>query len=196
MSGKKPRAHPASIASSASTIIDVGPQIAADEDELYAAVGAIARRTRPVAVPVDSSSTSSASLPGSPADQNPTNGASNNADTQLLLESDRAKHSASMSSSVRAHVYEGGIRYHAFRDGKYPFPNDEVEQNRDDMKHTMTIMLCHDAYFLAPVEERLEAGGEVLDLGECDFSKGCGSNPAPPLRIWLRVSATSHCWMQ
>ena len=101
-----------------------------------------------------------------------------------------------MSSSVRAHVYEGGIRYHAFRDGKYPFPNDEVEQNRDDMKHTMTIMLCHDAYFLAPVEERLEAGGEVLDLGECDFSKGCGSNPAPPLRIWLRVSATSHCWMQ
>ncbi|KAK3347149.1 S-adenosyl-L-methionine-dependent methyltransferase [Lasiosphaeria hispida] len=69
-------------------------------------------------------------------------------------------------SSVHAHVYEGGLRYHAFRDGKYAFPNDEVEQNRDDMKHSMSLLLCHGAYFYAPVEEVLAAGGaEVLDLG-------------------------------
>lgn len=73
---------------------------------------------------------------------------------------------ASITSSVREHVYEGGIRYHAFRAGRYAFPNDETEQNRDDMKHAMTLMLCRGAYFYAPVEPVLEAGGEVLDLGE------------------------------
>lgn len=74
-----------------------------------------------------------------------------------------------MTSSVRDHVYEGGLRYHAYHAGKYAFPNDEVEQNRDDMKHTMTVMLCHGAYFYAPVEGLLEEGGEVLDLGEFLF---------------------------
>jgi hypothetical protein len=72
-----------------------------------------------------------------------------------------------MTSSVRDHVFEGGLRYHAYRAGRYAFPNDETEQNRDDMKHTMTLMLCRGAFFYAPVEEVLEAGGaEVLDLGE------------------------------
>jgi hypothetical protein len=73
---------------------------------------------------------------------------------------------ASMTSSVRDHVFEGGLRYHAYRAGKYAFPNDETEQNRDDMKHTMTLMLCNWQYFYAPVEEALERGAEVLDLGE------------------------------
>jgi len=74
--------------------------------------------------------------------------------------------SSSLKSSVVKHVYENGIRYHGFRAGRYPFPNDDDEQNRDDMKHTMAQMLCHDAYFYSPVEEALEAGGEVLDLGK------------------------------
>ena len=67
---------------------------------------------------------------------------------------------------MREHVYEGGLRYHAYRAGKYAFPNDEVEQNRDDMKHGMTLMLCRGEYFYAPVGGVLEGGGEVLDLGE------------------------------
>ncbi|KAL1840993.1 hypothetical protein VTJ49DRAFT_7547 [Mycothermus thermophilus] len=72
---------------------------------------------------------------------------------------------ASVTSSVRDHVFEGGLRYHAYRAGKYSFPNDETEQTRDDMKHTMTLMLCNGEYFYAPVGEVLERGGEVLDLG-------------------------------
>jgi hypothetical protein len=86
--------------------------------------------------------------------------------TPFSFDSDMSKYPASMTSSVRDHVYEGGLRYHAYRAGKYAFPNDEVEQNRDDMKHTMTLMLCHGAYFYAPVEDVLEEGAEVLDLGE------------------------------
>ena len=78
---------------------------------------------------------------------------------------DMSKYPASMTSSVRAHVYEGGLRYHAYKDGKYAFPNDDVEQNRDDMKHAMTLMLMRGKHFYAPMEEVLEEGGEVLDLG-------------------------------
>ncbi|KAK0644278.1 S-adenosyl-L-methionine-dependent methyltransferase [Cercophora newfieldiana] len=90
---------------------------------------------------------------------------SNSTRENLVFQAEAGKQSASMSSSVRAHIYESGIRYHAYRDGKYPLPNDEVEQNRDDMKHSMTLMLCHGAHFLAPVGAALKGGGEVLDLG-------------------------------
>ncbi len=87
---------------------------------------------------------------------------------------DHSRYPASMTSSVRDHVYEGGLRYHAYRAGKYAFPNDEAEQNRDDMKHAMTLMLCRGAYFYSPVEDVLEAGGaEVLDLGEFCFLWRC-----------------------
>lgn len=72
---------------------------------------------------------------------------------------------ASMTSSIRQHVYEGGLRYHAFQDGRYAFPNDDVEQNRDDMKHTMTLLLCKGKHFYAPIEKVLKKGGKVLDLG-------------------------------
>jgi hypothetical protein len=85
--------------------------------------------------------------------------------TAFAFDRDMSRYPASMTSSVRDHVYEGGLRYHAYRAGRYAFPNDETEQNRDDMKHTMTLMLCRGAYFYAPVEEVLEAGAEVLDLG-------------------------------
>ncbi|KXX75400.1 Phosphoethanolamine N-methyltransferase 1 [Madurella mycetomatis] len=83
----------------------------------------------------------------------------------FTFDSDMTKYPPSMTSSVRDHVYEGGLRYHAYRAGRYAFPNDDVEQNRDDMKHSMTLMLCQGAYFYAPVEPVLEAGAEVLDLG-------------------------------
>lgn len=86
--------------------------------------------------------------------------------------------SSSLKSSVVDHVYENGMRYHGFRAGKYPFPNDDVEQNRDDMKHTMAQMLCHDAYFYSPIEDALEAGGEVLDLGTLVSLPSI--RPAPP----------------
>jgi len=70
-----------------------------------------------------------------------------------------------VTSSVQNHVYEGGLRYHAFRPGIYAFPNDEVEQHRDDMKHSLSQMLSDGAYFFAPVADKLVEGGEVLDLG-------------------------------
>ncbi|KAK3682339.1 S-adenosyl-L-methionine-dependent methyltransferase [Podospora appendiculata] len=92
-------------------------------------------------------------------------GSSGSGSGAFAFDSDMSKYPPSMTSSVRAHVYEGGLRYHAFRDGQYAFPNDEIEQSRDDMKHTMTLMVTRGEYFYAPVGEKLEAGGNVLDLG-------------------------------
>ncbi|KAK4151525.1 S-adenosyl-L-methionine-dependent methyltransferase [Chaetomidium leptoderma] len=97
--------------------------------------------------------------------------ASTAAGTPFAFGHDMARYPASMTSSVRDHVYEGGLRYHAYRAGKYAFPNDDVEQNRDDMKHTMTLMLCRGAYFYAPVVEALEEGGTgtgiwAMELGD------------------------------
>ncbi|KAK4178875.1 S-adenosyl-L-methionine-dependent methyltransferase [Triangularia setosa] len=68
--------------------------------------------------------------------------------------------STSLAESVREFIYENGRRYHKFREGMYNFPNDDVEQQREDMKHQMVKMLCGKLYF-APVERPQQ----VLDIG-------------------------------
>ncbi|KAJ9142342.1 S-adenosyl-L-methionine-dependent methyltransferase [Pleurostoma richardsiae] len=98
-----------------------------------------------------------------PETEDPGAGITESSDSDLGI--DVADYPASMTSSIRAHVYEGGLRYHAFRDGRYAFPNDDIEQNRDDMKHAMTLMLMRGEYFYAPVGETLREGGSVYDLG-------------------------------
>jgi hypothetical protein len=98
--------------------------------------------------------------------------------------------STSLAESVRDYVYENGRRYHRFREGRYNFPNDDVEyvppylspthapavavwrwrrgfadgiyrQQREDMKHAMVKMLCGQLYF-APIGEHPH---EILDIG-------------------------------
>jgi len=73
-----------------------------------------------------------------------------------------SSYTASITSSIKQHVYEGGLRYHAFRDGKYAFPNDEIEQNRDDMKHAMTLLLCDGRLHFAPIGANPL---HIIDLG-------------------------------
>lgn len=43
--------------------------------------------------------------------------------------------SASLKSSILNYTYENGRRYHAYRAGQYPLPNDEAEQSRMDLLH-------------------------------------------------------------
>ncbi|KAH6713325.1 S-adenosyl-L-methionine-dependent methyltransferase [Leptodontidium sp. MPI-SDFR-AT-0119] len=70
--------------------------------------------------------------------------------------------STSISSSIRNHTFEDGIRYHRFHDGQYAFPNDENEQNRDDMKHAMTLLLCNQKLHFAPLGDSPQ---RIIDLG-------------------------------
>ncbi|KAF5017330.1 hypothetical protein F66182_10759 [Fusarium sp. NRRL 66182] len=52
--------------------------------------------------------------------------------------------STSLNTSVYQHAFENGRRYHQYRNGTYPIPNDDAEQNRDDMKHAMMLELTDD----------------------------------------------------
>lgn len=96
---------------------------------------------------------------------------------QLELESDAGYESddrgsmasTSLSSSVRDYLFENGRRYHRFREGRYNFPNDEPEQDREDMKHACVKMLCQERLYFAPIDED-ENGGKgppqnILDIG-------------------------------
>lgn len=70
--------------------------------------------------------------------------------------------STSVTSSVRDYMYENGRRYHRFREGLYNFPNDEVEQEREDMKHAMVKLLCNQKLHFAPIGEWPQ---QILDIG-------------------------------
>ncbi|KAF9762832.1 hypothetical protein IL306_003300 [Fusarium sp. DS 682] len=71
----------------------------------------------------------------------------------------------SLTDSIRQHIIEGGLRYHSYHAGKYLFPNDETEQDREELKHNLTVYLSDDRLFFAPIGQLLEKGAEVLDLG-------------------------------
>jgi hypothetical protein len=51
---------------------------------------------------------------------------------------------------MRNYKYENGRRYHRFREGTYNFPNDEMEQDREDLKHALVVKLCQ-AWYFAPI---------------------------------------------
>ncbi|KAJ4315587.1 hypothetical protein N0V84_008297 [Fusarium piperis] len=70
--------------------------------------------------------------------------------------------STSVGSSVRDYMYENGRRYHSFREGAYNFPNDDVEQEREDMKHAMVKLLCSQNLHFAPIGNHPQ---EILDIG-------------------------------
>ena len=72
----------------------------------------------------------------------------------------------SLTDSIREHIVEGGFRYHAYHAGKYPFPNDSVEQQCDEMRHVLTLALSEGQAFYAPIDAMLLEGAEVLDIGE------------------------------
>ncbi len=49
--------------------------------------------------------------------------------------------STSITSSVYAYEFENGRRFHSYKHGRYPVPNDDQEQSREDMKHAMLMEL-------------------------------------------------------
>lgn len=56
--------------------------------------------------------------------------------------------STSVASNVYRHEYDHGRRYHSYKNGRYPIPNDDQEQNREDMKHAMMMELTVSALWI------------------------------------------------
>lgn len=67
----------------------------------------------------------------------------------------------SLTSSIYEYRFENGRRYHAYKEGKYAFPNDETEQERLDILHHIYLLLYKDKLHLAPVEDPQR----ILDVG-------------------------------
>ncbi|KAG5969549.1 hypothetical protein E4U58_001351 [Claviceps cyperi] len=60
------------------------------------------------------------------------------------------------------HTYERGRRYPVFGDIQYPIPIDEMEQDREDMQHTMMMMLMENKLFLSPIGNHPQ---NIFDIG-------------------------------
>ncbi|KAI1372270.1 S-adenosyl-L-methionine-dependent methyltransferase [Hypoxylon crocopeplum] len=69
--------------------------------------------------------------------------------------------SISMSEEVRDYVFENSRRYHKYSEGRYHFPNDDAEQEREDMQHAMVMLMCDGKLHYAP----LDNPQSVLDIG-------------------------------
>lgn len=53
-------------------------------------------------------------------------------------------------------------RYHTFREGRYPLPNDDLEYNREYMRHAMFKEMLKGKLFVAPIGNHPQ---KIADLG-------------------------------
>jgi hypothetical protein len=69
----------------------------------------------------------------------------------------------SVTSSIYRHSFENGRRFAAYESkyGGYPIPNDDIEQNREDIKHAMMLELTGGKLFYAP----LKNPQKIIDIG-------------------------------
>ncbi|KUJ23806.1 S-adenosyl-L-methionine-dependent methyltransferase [Mollisia scopiformis] len=75
-----------------------------------------------------------------------------------------ASSTTSIGSSVLKYREENGRTYHAYKDGSYALPNDEVESDRLDMQHHEFQLMFNGKLFTAPVPET-KVLHRVLDAG-------------------------------
>jgi len=78
-----------------------------------------------------------------------------------LGDMDDAESSKSVTSSVYDFVEEFGRTYHKYKQGKYYLPNDEQEQSRLDLQHSLALRLLGGELNLAPINKP----HRVLDVG-------------------------------
>lgn len=69
--------------------------------------------------------------------------------------------STSLAPSVRDYNFENKRRYHKYQEGRYLLPNDDLEQEREDMKHALILHLCDGKLHNAP----LKNPQKILDIG-------------------------------
>jgi len=71
--------------------------------------------------------------------------------------------SSSLASAAVFHAHENGRRYHAYKNARYPIPNDDIEQNREELKHALMLELTDGKHFFAPIRDDPK---RIIDLGD------------------------------
>lgn len=84
-------------------------------------------------------------------------------DEGLGDEDDDSDGSMSVRTSIYEHSYANGRRYHRYRHGRYPIPNDEKEQTREDILHTMMLEATDGRLYYSPLDE--DRVQKIIDLG-------------------------------
>jgi trans-aconitate methyltransferase len=69
---------------------------------------------------------------------------------------------SSLASSIYNYPERYGRTYHAYKNGRYKFPNDEPELNRLDLQHHLYYQRLDEKLFLAPISNTPQ---NVLDIG-------------------------------
>ncbi|KAK3366151.1 S-adenosyl-L-methionine-dependent methyltransferase [Lasiosphaeria ovina] len=86
-------------------------------------------------------------------------------DADSALGEDAVSSTASISSSILHYRKENGRTYHAYRDGKYLYPNDEQENERLDLQHHIWYLTLGGKLGVSPPNEPESSPGRVLDIG-------------------------------
>ncbi len=71
---------------------------------------------------------------------------------------------ATMGSSILKYREENGRTYHAYKDGNYLRPNDELEKDRLDLQHHLFTLTFDGKLFICPIAEKKQLH-RVLDVG-------------------------------
>ncbi|KAK3115654.1 hypothetical protein LTR53_004807 [Teratosphaeriaceae sp. CCFEE 6253] len=82
-------------------------------------------------------------------------------DTDSALGSDTESQTTTLSESIYNYRREHGRTYHAYKDGKYIFPNDEREADRLDLQHHIFRLTFGNRLYFAPVQSPARA----VDIG-------------------------------
>ncbi|KAF1918737.1 SAM dependent methyltransferase [Ampelomyces quisqualis] len=75
---------------------------------------------------------------------------------------DTASDTTSLKSAILNYKYRNGRRYHAYKEGSYWGPNDEMQADQLDITHHIFLLLLDGELYLAPITENPL---HVLDLG-------------------------------
>lgn len=67
-----------------------------------------------------------------------------------------------VDETVKDFFFENGRRYHRFREGIYPFPNDGIEQEREELLHVLIKSLGEGKLHQAPIGSHPQS---ILDVG-------------------------------
>nr|RBQ96681.1 hypothetical protein FVER53263_13418 [Fusarium verticillioides] len=102
--------------------------------------------------------------------------AQDDTDADSAIGDDNASDTTSLRSSILRYREENGRTYHAYKDGAYALPNDEIENERLDLQHHL---------FLLTFDERLHAAPLPKTLNRA-FDAGCGTG------IWAIEFADEH----
>jgi hypothetical protein len=84
----------------------------------------------------------------------------------------------SITSSIYSdNTLENRRRYRRFKNGRYPIPNDDMEIDREDVKHMMMMKLCNNHLFYAPIPDNSQ---KILDVGT---GSGKSTKSARPMAL-------------